>query len=544
MPPEQPRNVELELAAAREEIEALRSSLRFTIGDVIVSAVAAGNGKVTRVLPALFHVFNTGRRALTLARLRSEIFTGLPEGGLPPPPNDVTPSEMKALMKLARHRRANGKADAAEKPWVRSARAAIEELWLASERGVVAPKAKVTAKLKPGPQRIAYVSQHDPRTSTAGYARRTREIVNRLRDRGHHVLVVCPESAGHKGFVAGGTADGIAYSIAPAGSEVIPLGAYIERFAEFIRREAAGFDATLIHAGSNYLNGLAALTTARELSLPLVYELRGLWEETRLTKDPAFAGKLGYRVQARLETDLSREADALIIGSEGIMTELQRRGLERPHTLTLSGAPELPNRDVTATEAIRRRYGLSSEKVAGFVGSITGYEGLDTLVAAMARLQPKELNLKCLIVGDGHYRAELQRLVARRGLEDRFIFTGRLDFASAIEALSAVDFCVYARNRHRVTDIVEPLKPLEALSCGVPVIVSDVVPLAELARTCPGVRLVPADSPADLAEAIGDLARLPAPALVDLGAQSRAWIHANRTWDRTVDAIEESYRSL
>ena len=103
-----------------------------------------------------------------------------------------------------------------------------------------------------------------------------------------------------------------------------------------------------------------------------------------------------------------------------------------------------------------------------------------------------------------------------------------------------MDLFVVPRSQTPVTLLVPPLKHLEAMAAGIPVLASDLPPLRETADDSGCVHLAPADDVTAWADAItGELASVDA--LRARGAAGRKWVREERTWSRNAQAYQVTY---
>src|SRR5690606_29052867 len=118
--------------------------------------------------------------------------------------------------------------------------------------------------------------------------------------------------------------------------------------------------------------------------------------------------------------------------------------------------------------------GLGGGRVLGFIGSFYGYEGLDLLLAAMPHVLTALPDARLLLVGGGPQEAALVQQARRLGLDSAVIFTGRVPHERVPAYSSLVDAFVFPRRSMRLTELVTPLKPLEAMAKSKLVLASDV----------------------------------------------------------------------
>ena len=231
----------------------------------------------------------------------------------------------------------------------------------------------------------------------------------------------------------------------------------------------------IVHAHSPALNGLPALWAAHPRRVPVVYEVRALWEEAGVEAGTVRAGSMRYRASRSLESYVLHRADAVAVLCEGVKQEVLARGVPEEKLCVIPNAVDLslfsPER--RRDEVLAQKLGLGDAIVLGFIGSFYEYEGLDVLLNALPAALKQVPNLKLLLVGGGDHEAELKRLVVANSIESAVIFTGRVPFSEVERYYDLVDVFVYPRRKSRLTDLVTPLKPIEAMAKGRVVMASD-----------------------------------------------------------------------
>jgi len=305
------------------------------------------------------------------------------------------------------------------------------------------------------------------------------------------------------------------------------------------------FRPDIVHAHSPVLNALPALRAARRHGLPIVYEVRAFWEDAAVDHGSTVEGSVRYRLSRAVETYALRHVDHVTTICEGLRGEIVARGipLDRvtvipnavdAHEFAFGGAPD---------EALRRRLGLDACTVVGFAGSFYAYEGLDVLIEAVAMLAPHWPDLRLLLVGGGPQEAKLKELAGRSGYRDRFVFAGSVPHADVQRYYGLIDLLAYPRRRMRLTELVTPLKPLEAMAQGRILVASDVGGHRELIRNQETGVLFAADDARALADAIvSTLARR-----TDwprMRAAARHFVETERTWARSVARYADVYGRL
>lgn len=312
--------------------------------------------------------------------------------------------------------------------------------------------------------------------------------------------------------------------------------------------DALGAD--VLHATTNFMNALVSRSVAARLGIPWVYEVRGLLEQSWVASRPpgaqqdhAWASEKHSVLRAR-ETEMASEADHVFTLSETLRAELVGRGIPDEKISIVPNAVDdaLLTADLSPTAA-RRRLGMPEHGFwVGTVSSLVGYEGLDTLLDAIALLRRRGLDVRGLVVGDGVSRPGLEAHARTLGIASAVTFTGRVDRSQAALHHQALDVFVVPRRDVQVCRTVTPLKPVEAMACARPVIASDLPALAELVQDEVGGLLVPPGNAAALSTAVERL--LDEPLLrATLGGGARAAVR-NRTWSAVGAVYAETYARL
>lgn len=299
----------------------------------------------------------------------------------------------------------------------------------------------------------------------------------------------------------------------------------------------------LIHAHSPVLNALPALWARRSLRLPVVYEMRASWEDAAVDHGTTAEGSVRYRISRSLESFALRHADQVTTICEGLRADIASRGIAADKITVIPNAVDVASFrfGVPPDAALQRRLGLQGATVIGFAGSFYGYEGLHLLVEAVQRMRARHPMLRLMLVGGGPQEDALKRQVADAGLADVVIFTGRVPHAEVQHYYELIDVLAYPRLPIRLTELVTPLKPLEAMAQGRVFVASNVGGHRELVRHGETGYLCPAGSAQALEQGLED-ALAQREQWPRLRAQARRFVEQERTWTHSVARYAEVYR--
>ncbi len=336
-------------------------------------------------------------------------------------------------------------------------------------------------------------------------------------------------------------APGVWSKLPAAGRYVDEMRATARRLEELVRTTRPD----VLHAHSPVLNALPALWVARKFGLPVVYEMRASWEDAAVDHGSTREGSLRYRLSRALETYALKRADAITTICEGLRADIAARGIDAGAVTVIPNAVDVRafEFDAPADPQLRCNLGLDGATVVGFAGSFYGYEGLDLLLDAAAQLAPQRPQLRVLLVGGGPQEANLKSQAQRLGIADRVRFTGRVPHAEVQRYYNLIDVLAYPRRSIRLTEIVTPLKPLEAMAQGRIFVASDVGGHRELVRDGETGFLFPAGDAQALARTIDDvLARRGDWDRVK--RQARRFVESERTWARSVARYADVYANV
>ena len=312
-----------------------------------------------------------------------------------------------------------------------------------------------------------------------------------------------------------------------------------------IEELAAELKPDILHAHSPVLNAIPAIRAGKKLGIPVVYEIRAFWEDAAVDHGTTTEGSLRYRATKAIETWAIKRADHVFTICEGLRADIVGRGVPATKVTVIPNAVDIESFQLSgdADPVLREQLGLAGTTVVGFVGSFYAYEGLDLLLDAFPALLQKRPELRLLLVGGGPQDANLKAQAQRLGVADKVVFTGRVPHNQVSRYYDQIDLLAYPRHSMRLTELVTPLKPLEAMAQGRLFVASDVGGHKELIRDGETGKLFKAGSAQALAAAIDDMLahreRWPA-----MRAAGRHFVEDVRNWKNSVANYQAVYASL
>lgn len=407
------------------------------------------------------------------------------------------------------------------------------------------------------PNRIAYVLHNSFPYSSGGYATRAFGIAEGLKSHGFEVINI-----NRPGFPLDIKDDLVADDVPE--SEMIDGYQYVRSLstsrrgktpydymlaaADVLEKRFIEYRPQYVIAASNHITAIPSLIAAKRLGIPFYYEVRGLWEITRVSREPEFEKKPAYTVQVLLETLAAKHADHVFTLTNPMINELVRRGVKE-ESISLapnSCSPEnlIPQqRDMGLVEKLNIP---ADVPVIGYIGTFVQYEGLDDLAEACAILKLKGVPFRLLLVGNenasgldvGPITAKINELATIYGFNDWLIMPGRIPFEEVESYYSLIDIAPFPRKPQPVCELVSPMKPLEALAMKKAVLVSSVQALKEMVVEEKTGLVFEKGNISDLADKLQ--------LLIDneglrktLGENGRVWVEAERNWIKTSKIIKD-----
>ncbi|NMP16197.1 TIGR04063 family PEP-CTERM/XrtA system glycosyltransferase [Thalassotalea sp. Y01] len=347
------------------------------------------------------------------------------------------------------------------------------------------------------------------------------------------------------------TARGIEYFRTPADKSwlakipIIGYLFYVRHLAKHIEQHVVTEKPDLIQCHSPMLNALAAVRVARKHNIPIAYEVRALWEDAAVDTGKVKTNSPMYRLIKSVEQKAFETVDAVSCICEGLKKDIQARGIASnkifitPNAVDLSKFQPLIEKD----PELLQRYRLEDKKVIAFIGSFFKYEGLSYLLKAMSHILKQRKDIHLLLVGGGNERENLVEQTIKLRLAEHVTFVDRVSADQVARYYSLADIMIYPRESIRLTELVTPLKPLEAMAQNKPVIASDIGGHRELIQDGETGYLVPAHDAKALAQQVLNVID-DEQELAKITANGLDYVTVQRTWDATAAQYADVYRKL
>ena len=381
----------------------------------------------------------------------------------------------------------------------------------------------------------------------SGYTFRTRAILEQQRAMGWKTFHLTSTKQGITGVAAEQIDDLYFYRTEPTDSVLSKMPIInqlhgIHRLEKRIAEIIPEVRPDILHAHSPALNGVAALRAAGRQGIPVVYEVRAFWEDAAADHGTSSEGGLRYRLTRRLETHVLRHAAAVTTICEGLRNDIVQRGIPEERVTVIPNAVDIERFSIDGKPepSLQQKYGLQHKVVLGFIGSFYAYEGLSLLLQAVPDIVNRVPEACLLLVGGGPEEQRLKAMIEENSLQDKVIMTGRVPHDEVQKYYNLVDVFVYPRLSMRLTDLVTPLKPLEAMAQGRLVLASDVGGHRELIRPGENGELFQASSVTALQDkAVGLLQNRDN--WQHLRETGRKFVESERNWAASVARYKDVY---
>ena len=397
------------------------------------------------------------------------------------------------------------------------------------------------------PLRILHVLDHSVPLHS-GYAFRTLAILTEQRALGWETFQLTSPKQGRVQDLQEQVGEWIFKRTPPArgwlsGAPIAKHGRLIQALKARLRQVVHDVRPHILHAHSPVLNAFPALAVGREMGLPVVYEIRAFWEDAAADHGTAGEWSLRYRLSRALETRAARRADAVTTICEGLRADLAGRGIPAERITVIPNAVDLSRFAIQTRpdSELTGKYALHGGFTLGFAGSFYAYEGLEILLRAMPQVVRAFPQARLLLVGGGPQEPALRALAAELGLDRVVHFAGEVPHSDIARYYSVMDVMVYPRASRRLTELVTPLKPLEAMALGKPVVASDVGGHRELISDDNNGYLFPAGSLEALAQRLTAVLKNGPASWAPIVSAGRKYVERERNWPASVARYRAVY---
>lgn len=372
-------------------------------------------------------------------------------------------------------------------------------------------------------------------------------IAERLSTRGHEVRVIDYDilwrSDGRTPLISLGFTRDVSriiqngrVTVVRPGIIRLPMLDYVSMiftYSREIRRQIKEFRPTVI-VGNDILTTVIAFSMAKRHGIPTLFYSIDIDHKLIPYRFLQPLGKI-------MESWNIRNATKVAAINEALRFYTVEMGAKVGNTLVIPSGVDMsqyrPNMD---GRCIRDAYGISvSDKVVLFMGWLYPFSGLDQVIASLRESPDRYSNIKIVIVGDGEAFENLERQIEQSGLSHSVIMTGLRPYSEMPEFIAASDVCILPAIKNEVMSLIVPLKIMEYMAMGKPVVATRLEGLEREFGERNGIVFV--EGPARILPMAYEI-------LVDgtaklLGSRARSRVEGN-DWDKIAAIFEAELLSL
>lgn len=246
---------------------------------------------------------------------------------------------------------------------------------------------------------------------------------------------------------------------------------YLEKYIIDIVNICIDKNIKIIHATTNYWNGIVSTCVANYLGIKCVYELRELWNESIMLQKPEVLHSDIVKMISSQEKNIMANSDKIIVLND--TQNIQNGKIE-----TLYDCTYINDLDMDIRNELMTKYNLDGKFIIGFIGSLTVYQNIEHILKCIKLMDDD--NVMFIIIGDGPHKSSIIDYVKSNGLSDKVLCLGKLSYDEAINYYNVFDVCVYPRKKCELYELKSSYKVIEAMSHGKPVIVTNLKAMSEI----------------------------------------------------------------
>lgn len=409
---------------------------------------------------------------------------------------------------------------------------------------------------QPISKKIAYILHNSLPYASGGYAIRGHGLATKLQESGYETVIInrpgFPLDTNSEVKISDITLessiDDLKYlRILSPSRKGLTLLEYIKQASQALFEKFNIVRPSIVIAASNHLTALPALIASKQLGIPFYYEVRGFWEITRISREPEFEFSELYKKLSDFEVLAAIESHGVFTLNTPMKDELIKRGVPEASIRLLPNSCRLSLLNSERDSCLSAELGFPNHiPVIGYVGTFVQYEGLDHLAEACGLLKEKGIEFRLLIVGNentaGTERGSITQIVAdiarKYKFDDWLVMPGRVSHEKVESYYSLIDIASFPRKPQPVTEMVSPMKLLEAAAMKKAIVVSSVKALVDMVQNMQTGLVFEKGNVKDLSEKMELLIRNPNLRKA-LGENARSWVENERTWDETANKLIE-----
>lgn len=231
-----------------------------------------------------------------------------------------------------------------------------------------------------------------------------------------------------------------------------------------------------------------------------------------------------------------RNADAVIALTKDMKREIQK--ICNREIIVIPNGIDLERFQNLSREEARNKLQIKADdKIIIFVGSLRPVKGVKYLIKAMKIVRQKEPNARLILIGNGEEKQDLVKLTGDLNLGNLITFVGQIPNEKVPEYMAASNVFVLPSLSEGF-----PLVSLEAMACGLPIVVSRVCGLPEIVEDGKNGFLVESGNPEQIAEKV--LLLLEDDELRERMSRNNKEKVKDYTWEGVIGRLERIYEAI
>jgi glycosyltransferase involved in cell wall biosynthesis len=282
------------------------------------------------------------------------------------------------------------------------------------------------------------------------------------------------------------------------------------------------------------------LILGKQLKKPIVLDLHDPWSEDLFSLNPLLM------LQTNIMRFVINKADLIIVAHNQLAKLVKSLNNKKPLALIPNCVDSTLYQPTERNKLIAKGLEIADDEIViAFCGHVTEFKGLDVLIQSAKIVLEKCKNTKFLIIGDGPFLQPAKDLASKLGVDENFEFVGFIPQKLLPTYLSLADVCVapYKPAEFYKLSLPEtPIKVVEYMSMGKPVIMSKISDENVISWSGGGVQITPGD--------VNELASWLISLISDeemrrtLGRKGRVYVEQNLSWEKMAPKLVELYKSL
>ena len=317
---------------------------------------------------------------------------------------------------------------------------------------------------------------------------------------------------------------------------------YLKKYITSVIKMAIQTNAKIIHATTNYWNGLAAIYAAKYLGIKSIYELRGLWNEGVIANRPEIKNSDMLSMIMNQERKILDNVDKIITINQPIKQKLIEYGYDENRIKVIYNAvnTELFQFNESYREYLRKENKIANDEIViGYIGTISNYEGIEYILYCIKKLD----KVKLVLIGDGLYKNDIMNQINQLNINNKVIHYNKMNHQDVIKYYNMFDIVAYPRKECDLCMTTSSYKVFEAMSMGLPIIVSQLEAWNEIIDDNINGLYCEPDNIEDLLQKIMLLIE-DEELRKTLGNNAREWVIKNREWKNTGEELMKFYDEM